>query len=346
MPDTGKNWGKIAAGYGKADWPRSLWQLANTVVPFLGAWWLTWQVSLVSWWLVPPFALLGSCLLLRCFIIQHDCGHASWSPSQRFNNWVGRCIGVLTFTPYSYWRRVHGIHHATNGDLDNRIAGDIPTITVAEYLERGRWGRLRYRIFRSPWVLFLLGPSYQFLLKYRFPYEGLPQPKWPFLRSALYTDLGMLAVLFALDPFVGWERAIAVHLSILLPGLSFGVWLFYIQHNFEDTHWRRHEEWDYGTAALKGSSYYIMPRWLDWFTGDISVHHVHHLCSRIPNYRLREVLRDHPELENVSRVTMRESWRCAWMQLWDEDGERMVGFHDVDDPSWARSVSEEPSPSA
>lgn len=329
-----QDWRKVAAHYARPDWRRALWQLANTGIPFVLLWIAAWQVSLVSWWLVPPVSLVASGFLMRLFIIQHDAGHCSWSPSQRVNNWVGRAIGVLTFTPYAYWRRTHGIHHATNGDLDHRIAGDIPMITLQEYLARGFWGRLRYRFFRLPTTLFLLGPSYQFLLKHRFPYEGLPEPRWPFLRSALYTDVALVAAFAALDPFVGWQRALVLHLAILLPGLTLGVWLFFIQHNHEYTYWRRHGEWSYGDAALEGSSYYQMPRWLDWLTGDIAIHHVHHLSSRIPNYRLREVLRDHPALENVSRVGFFEGLRCARLNLWDEETLRMVPFSAVRERPW------------
>lgn len=321
-----KRWQRIAARYARPDRARALWQLAHTAIPFVCVWIAVWKLSEVSWWLVPPVSLLGSGLLMRLFIIQHDAGHCSWSPSQRLNNWVGRVIGVLTFTPYAYWRRVHGIHHATTGDLDQRIAGDIPTITLDEYLARGRLGRLRYRLFRLPVVLFVLGPVYQFFFKYRFPYEGLPDPKWPFLRSALYTNLAIVAALVALDPIMGWQKALLVHSVILLPGLSLGVWLFYIQHNFEETYWRRHGEWSYAEAALEGSSYYQMPRFLNWLTGDIAVHHVHHLNSRIPNYRLREVLVDHPELEDVSRVEFWPSFRCAFLHLWDDETQKMVDF--------------------
>lgn len=337
---SGKSWGRIAAGYARADWPRALRQLADTALPFVVLWILAWQASRISWWLVPPVSLVASGFLMRLFIIQHDCGHASWSPSQRFNNWVGRVIGVLTFTPYAYWRRVHGIHHATNGDLDRRIAGDIPTITVREYLARGRWGRLRYRLFRSPFVLFGLGPAYQFLLKYRFPYEGLPEPRWPFLRSALGTNLALVGALAALHPVMGWSTALGVHLAIVMPALTMGVWFFYVQHNFEQTWWRQHAEWDYTTAALEGSSYYQLPRWANWLSGDIAVHHVHHLCARIPNYRLREVLRDHPELEGRSRLGLRESLGCARLHLWDEDQGRMVRFDEVDEAAWTPAGQE------
>jgi omega-6 fatty acid desaturase (delta-12 desaturase) len=321
-----KSWGKIAAGYARPDWTRTLWQLANTVPPFILLWIAVWKLSEISWWLVPPVSLLASGFLMRCFIIQHDAGHCSWSPNQKFSNWMGRIIGVLTFTPYAYWRRVHGIHHATNGNLDSRIAGDIPTITVQEYLDRGPWGRLRYRLFRSPITLFVIGPIYQFLIKYRFPYEGLPAPRAPYLWSAVGTDLALIGALALLDPIMGWQKALTVHLAILLPGLSLGVWLFYIQHNFEETFWRRREDWDYATAALEGSSYYQMPRLLNWLTGDIAVHHVHHLSSRIPNYRLREMMADHPELEDVSRVEFWDGFRCARLPLWDEETRRMVGF--------------------
>ncbi|HKJ24951.1 MAG TPA: fatty acid desaturase, partial [Myxococcota bacterium] len=303
--------------------------LANTVPPFLLLWVAVWKLSEISWWLALPVIPLASGFLMRCFIIQHDAGHCSWSPNQRFSNWVGRAIGVMTFTPYGYWRRIHGIHHATNGDLDNRIAGDIPTITMQEYLSRSAWGRLRYRLFRSPLTLFGLGPAYQFLLKYRFPVEGLPAPWGPCLWSAVGTDVALVAAFAALDPIMGWQKALAVHLSILLPGLTLGVWLFYIQHNFEDTYWRRHGEWRYADAAFEGSSYYQMPALLNWLTGDIAVHHVHHLSSRIPNYRLREVMADHPELENVSRIGFFEGFRCARLTLWDEQTRRMVTFADA-----------------
>jgi len=343
-PPPAKDWKKIAASYARPDWTRSLWQLANTAIPFFVLWIAVWQLSEISWWLVPPVSLLASGFLMRLFIIQHDAGHCSWSPSQTFSNWVGRGIGVLTFTPYAYWRRTHGIHHATSGDLDRRIAGDIPTITLEEYLARGRLGRLRYRIFRFPLVFFTLGPLYQFFVKYRFPYEGLPEPKWPFLRSALYTDIAIVALLWALDPVMGWQKALLVHTVILLPGLTLGVWLFYIQHNFEETYWRRHGDWDHGTAALEGSSYYQMPRLLNWLTGDIAVHHVHHLCSRIPNYRLREVLADHPELENVSRVEFWPSFRAAFLHLWDHETERMVGFKTARERERARGW--EPTPAS
>jgi len=324
--EASKNWTKIAAGYARPSWPHALWQLANTVPPFLLLWVAVWKLSEISWWLALPVIPLASGFLIRCFIIQHDAGHASWSPNQTFNNWVGRFMGMLTFTPYAYWRRIHGIHHATSGDLDNRIAGDIPTITTQEYLARGPLGRLRYRLFRWPITLFGLGPAYQFLVKYRFPIEGLPAPRAPYLWSAVGTNVAILASLALLDPIMGWQKAVVIHLAILLPGLTLGVWLFYIQHNFENTYWRRHEDWDHATAALRGSSYYQVPPVLNWLTGDIAVHHVHHLSARIPNYRLREVLADHPELENVSRVGFLEGFRCVWLPLWDERAQKMVSF--------------------
>ncbi|MBW2316054.1 MAG: fatty acid desaturase [Deltaproteobacteria bacterium] len=329
-PDASQNldqdWKKITARYAKASWPKALWQLANTVIPFIALWIAAWKLSEISWWLVPPASLLASGFLLRMFIIQHDAGHCSFSPSQNLNNWVGRVTGIFTLTPYAYWRRTHGIHHATNGDLDNRIAGDIPTITLDEYLERSGWGRFRYRLLRFPLVFFTVGPAYQFLIKHRFPLEGLPEPRWPFLRSALCTDVAMVAVLFAIDPIVGWQKAILVHMAIALPAMTAGVWFFFVQHNFETTYWRRHDQWDFLSAALEGSSFYQIPKLLNWLTGDIAVHHVHHLNGRIPNYRLREVVADHPALNNVTRMEIWPSFRCALLHLWDEETQRMVGF--------------------
>ena len=329
MPET-RNWGKIAATYTRPSWRRTIIQLLDSGVPFVALWILAYQSLAVGYWLTLLLGIAGGGFLVRLFIIQHDCGHGSFSPSQRFNNALGRVIGVLTVTPYSYWRRIHSIHHATTGDLDNRICGDISTITVREYLARGTWGRLGYRIFRNPILLFGIGPPYQFLIKHRFPYEGLPAPKGPGLRSALGTDLALLAVLAVLHPLIGWKAALMVHVPMVMTAAVVGVWFFYVQHNFEQTYWRRHDEWSYSVGALEGSSYYALPKWLQWISGNIGIHHVHHLRTRIPNYRLQEMLDDYPELGRMNRLTLLPSFRCALLALWDEDRGQMISFRELD----------------
>jgi omega-6 fatty acid desaturase (delta-12 desaturase) len=326
VADSGESWDRVVAGYAHARWRDALLQLANTVLPFAALWYATWRSLEYGYGWTLLLAIPTGGFLIRLFIILHDCGHGSFSPSRHFNLWLGRILGVVTFTPFAYWRRVHGIHHATSGNLDRRIAGDVPTLTLAEYRSAPTAKRLFYRLFRMPLVLLTVGAPYQFLIKYRFPLEGLPAPKWPYLRSALWTNAGIVAVLAALDPFVGWPTALLVHVTVLVPVSWLGVWLFYVQHNFEATSWSRNADWDVRRAALQGSSYYALPRWLQWITGNIGIHHVHHLCPRVPNYALQTVLDEHPALAEVSRLTLLESLRCARLALWDEDAGRLVSF--------------------
>ncbi|HWO57279.1 MAG TPA: fatty acid desaturase, partial [bacterium] len=305
---------------------RSLWQLINTAGPFALLWYATYRSLEYSYWLTLLLAVPTGAFLVRLFIFQHDCGHGSFFPKQSWNNFLGTILGVLTFTPYDYWRRTHAIHHATSGNLDRRDFGDVTTLTVAEYRELSRWRRLGYRVYRHPLTLFVVGPAYQFLLKHRLPLD-MPwswKREW---RSVMLTNALIIGLAVAAAALIGWSALLKVQLPVILIAGTLGVWLFYIQHQFEDTYWREEPEWNYREASLRGSSYYDLPPALNWLTGNIGVHHVHHLCSRIPNYRLHQALAENEFLQkNVTRLTLRDSLRCVGFKLWDEETRQMVGF--------------------
>jgi omega-6 fatty acid desaturase (delta-12 desaturase) len=245
------------------------------------------------------------------------------------NDWVGRVIGVLTLTPYDFWRRTHAIHHATSGHLERRGIGDVDTLTVREYLSRSFWGRLCYRVYRNPLVMFGLGPAYLFILQYRLP-VGLLFNGWQPWLSTMATNVAIAAIVAVLIWFIGVWPFLLVHLPIILLAGSVGIWLFYVQHQFERTFWAHEERWSFQEAALHGSSHYDLPGILRWFTANIGVHHVHHLCSRIPCYRLPRVLREHPELCRVSRLTLLQSFQCVRLALWDESRRRLISFREID----------------
>lgn len=270
-------------------------------------------------------SVANTAFLVRLFMVQHDCGHGSFFRSRRLNDWLGRVIGVLTLTPYDVWRRTHAIHHATTGNLDRRGVGDVPVLTVGEYRAKRPLGRLLYRVVRHPVVLFGIVPFYVFFIQYRLP-VGLMRSGGRFWASALGTDAAILALLGALYLSGGVQVLLLVYLPTTLLAASVGMWLFYVQHQFEETSWDHDGDWSLQDAALHGSSHYVLPPVLTWITANIGVHHVHHLASRIPFYRLAEVLRDHEALGRVRRVTLRESLRCARLALWDERTRRLVSF--------------------
>jgi omega-6 fatty acid desaturase (delta-12 desaturase) len=237
-------------------------------------------------------------------------------------------IGVLTLTPYDYWRRTHAVHHASSGNLDRRGTGDVTTLTVAEYLRLPRWRRLGYRLLRNPLILLALGPIYIFLLKHRLPVELMDGGKEVWI-SAMATNAAIAAIVVGMGALIGVQNFLVVQLPITLLASSIGMWLFYVQHQFEDTYWDRQKDWSFHAGAMEGSTFFDLPAPLRWFTANIGVHHVHHLASRIPCYRLSEVLRDHPRLREVSRLTLRESFRCFRLALWDEKQRRLVSFREL-----------------
>ncbi|MFD0325561.1 fatty acid desaturase [Lysobacter gummosus] len=318
---------QLCARFAKPQLGRAVWQLINTLVPFAAMWVLmAWSVIGhwgYGWTLLMALPTAG--LYVRTFIIQHDCGHGSFFASSRANDMVGRCLGLVTLFPYGYWKKTHAIHHGTSGNLDRREMGDIETLTVAEYRARSWLGRLSYRLYRSIPVLLGVGPVYQFVIKHRFPFD-LPftwKREWA---SVLFNNLALAVTILAMGFAIGWHTVFMVHLPIVLFAGAAGVWLFYVQHTFEDAYWTRKGEWDSHEAAIAGSSYYDLPGIVHWFTGNIGYHHIHHLASRIPNYRLREAFESSPLLQAAPRLTMWSSLKCARMKLWDEELQRMVGF--------------------
>jgi omega-6 fatty acid desaturase (delta-12 desaturase) len=266
--------------------------------------------------------------LVRLFMIQHDCSHGAFFRHPLANDWVGRVIGVLTLTPYDVWRRSHAGHHATLGNLGRRGLGDISTLTLREYAARSRWKRFSYRLYRHPLVMFGIGPAYLFILEQRVPTD-LMRAGWRPWISAMTTNVAIAAAAATVIAFIGFKAFLLVHLPVMLLAASIGVWLFYVQHQFEHTLWADDRDWNWHEAALHGSSHYDLPLVLRWFTANIGVHHVHHLCSGIPYYRLPNVLRDFPELRGIGQMTLLQSFRCVRLVLWDEKQRRLVSFRDV-----------------
>jgi acyl-lipid omega-6 desaturase (Delta-12 desaturase) len=323
-----RDWARILTKYRSPSAARSSIELAITAAPLALVWVLMWAALGIGYWLCLPLALPAAGFLVRLFMIQHDCGHGAFFSDRAANDWIGRVIGVLTLTPYDCWRRTHAIHHSTSGNLERRGIGDIDTLTVREYFARSRWGRLRYRVYRHPTIMFGLGPAYLFILRQRLP-GGLKRGGWLPWLSTMGTNVAIAALAAAMIRLVGVGPFLLVHLPIVLLAASIGVWLFYVQHQFEGTLWAHEGAWSLHETALHGSSYYDLPSVLRWFTANIGVHHIHHLCSRIPYYRLPSVLRDHPDLGAIGRLTLPESLGCVRRVLWDEDQQRLVSFKEA-----------------
>ena len=322
MPQA-RDWVKTLAQYRDPNTLRSLFELIVTLVPFLSLWAVALVVLPYSGWAALAVAIVNGGFLVRLFAIQHDCGHASFFRNRQTGDWLGRVLGVLTLTPYDVWRRTHSIHHADSGNLDHRGMGDVATLTVSEYFERSAWGRLAYRLYRNPVVLFGLGPLYLFLLQNRLPI-GLMRAGWSYWVSAMVTNLAIGVVLALILWLGGVWALVLVFLPTSLTAATIGVWLFYVQHQFEATYWDSARDWQVHDAALHGASHYVLPAPLRWLTANIGVHHVHHLYARIPFYRLMQVLHDHPALDRAQRMTIRQSLTCVRLQLWHEGERRLM----------------------
>lgn len=316
-------WKQVVARYQQPSVGRAIWQVVNTLVPYGLLWYLMYLTVSVSYWLVLPLAILAGGFMVRTFIIFHDCGHGSFFKSQRANHILGAITGVLTLTPYYHWRWEHAVHHSTSGDLDRRGMGDVWTLTVQEYLEASRWKKFAYRLARNPFVLFVLAPMFLFLIWQRIskPKAGLRERL-----SVYWTNLALALIAVGLAWAFGWKAYLVIQLTVLMVAGSAGVWLFYVQHQFEGVYWERGENWDYATAALQGSSFYKLPKVLQWFSGNIGFHHIHHLSPRIPNYNLEKCHQAEPLFQTVKPVTLFSSLKSFTFRLWDEQRRKLVGY--------------------
>jgi acyl-lipid omega-6 desaturase (Delta-12 desaturase) len=316
-------WKAVVARYQQPSLWRSIFQIANSFVPYVALWFLMdWSLA-ISGWLILPLAILAGGFLARVFIIHHDCGHGSFFKSRTANDVCGFITGVLTFTPYHFWRWEHAVHHAGSGDLDRRDLGSVWTLTVEEYLKAPWWKRFAYRVMRNPVVLLVVAPSFLFLVLHRFASGRAGKREH---HSVYWTNAGILAMAVVLSFVMGFKAYLAIQLSVMTVASTVGVWLFYVQHQFEGVNWQRHSKWDYTTAALEGSSFYKLPRLLQWFSGNIGFHHVHHLNPRIPNYNLEKCHNEGPMFQQVQALTLRSSLKSLSLHLWDESHQRLVGY--------------------
>jgi acyl-lipid omega-6 desaturase (Delta-12 desaturase) len=315
-------WQDVVARYASSDLRRSLWQVVNTLVPFFALWYLMIRTVEISYWLTLLLAIPTAGFMVRTFIIFHDCGHGSFFKSKKANDALGIITGLLNFTPYYRWRHEHAIHHATAGDLDRRGIGDVYTMTVKEYLEAPWWKQFGYRVMRNPLALFLIGPLIVFVIVERIP----PAKGKREIASVWWTNLALVVLVGALIWLIGWKTYLLVQLPVLMLATSVGVWLFYVQHNFDPTYWEHQDQWEFAKAGLDGSSFYKLPAVLQWFTGNIGFHHIHHLSPKIPNYKLPECHKENP-IFHVKPMTLLFSFKSLRLRLWDEENRQMVGWN-------------------
>ncbi len=316
-------WREIVARFEAPSLPLSLRQIANTIIPYLALLCAMYFTLDISYWITLGLSIPAAGFLTRNFIIFHDCGHGSFFKSQKANRIVGFLTALLTFMPSYSWSHQHAAHHANAGDLDHRGDGDIWTVTVAEYLAMPLWERICYRTYRNPFFLFGVAPVYLFFVHYRYWVSGNTRARW----SAIRTNVALAGIVITAALTIGLEAYIMIQLPIMIIAGSAGVWLFYVQHQFENTYWSRHDEWSYVREAIDGSSFYRLPRLLQWFSGNIGFHHVHHLSPRIPNYNLQRCHESHPMFQRVKHVTLWASLKTAGYRLWDEENKRLVGFN-------------------
>ncbi|CAM3281930.1 fatty acid desaturase [Paenibacillus lupini] len=317
---------KDMAPYEKSNPKTSILQILNTILPFVVLWYVAYLSLSVSYLLTLAVAVVASGFVVRTFIIFHDCCHQSMFKSKRLNEIVGTFTGILTFFPYYQWKHAHSIHHATSSNLNKRGIGDIWILTVDEYLTSSVWKRIGYRLYRNPFVLFVLGPFYTILIENRFNRKNAKAKE----RINLYlTNLGIVVVAGLVCWAIGWQAFLMVQIPIFYVSGAAGIWLFYVQHQFEDSYFENEEEWDYVKAAVEGSSYYKLPKLLQWLSGNIGFHHVHHLSPRVPNYYLEEAHNMTPALHKVTTITIASSLQAIRFRLWDESNKRFVGFKEI-----------------
>jgi len=320
------HWRDALVPYAQADIRRSIACLGTSVVPYLALMVAMWLLLPVSYALVLLLAIPAAGFLVRTFIIFHDCTHGSFMPTRRGNTWIGIFAGLIVYSPFHSWRHEHAQHHASSGDLDRRGLGDVETWTVAEYRSKPWQSRLGYRMFRSPFVMFTLGPIWALALAPRMvPFNARPRIR----NSHLYTDIALVAIVGGIIWLIGWQAYLLVQVPTIALGGAAGVWLFYVQHQFEDAYWERSDEWSYVDAALAGSSYLKLPKVLQFFTGNIGLHHIHHLLARIPNYNLQRAHDENQFLHRAPTISLWQGLCAVRLKLYDEDTRRMVTWAQV-----------------
>ena len=315
-------WQAVVSKYAYPETWRSLWQVINSLVPFMVMWYLMYRSLTVGYWLTLILSVPAAGFMVRLFIIFHDCCHGSFLRSMRANDLMGLVMGVLVLTPFYYWRHDHAIHHATAGDLDRRGTGDVYTMTVEEYLAAPWYKKIGYRILRNPMILFTISSFVVFVVTHRYWLPGAGKRE---RNSVIWTNLALIGLVGWLMILIGWEAFLLVEVPILLIACSAGVWLFYVQHNFDPTYWERHSDWSFFNAGMDGSSFYKLPKVLQWFTGNIGFHHIHHLSPKIPNYKLEKCHNENPEFQ-IEPLTFRESLNSLFFRLWDEKSKALVGW--------------------
>lgn len=320
-PARNVEWKRIVAAYARPDRRQALWQTANTLIPYFALLYLALRSLEISLWLAAPLCVLAAGFLVRAFIIFHDCGHGSFFKSQRANDWMGVLTGLLVFTPYQRWKHAHAIHHATSGDLDRRGVGDVYTMTVQEYLAARWYVKVGYRVMRNPFAMFLIGAPMMFLLVERVP----PMKGKREAASVWWTNLALAAIVTAMGLTFGWRAYLIVQLLILYVASIAGVWLFYVQHQFQGVYWERHAQWSYVRASLEGSSFYKLPAVLRWFSGNIGFHHIHHLGAKIPSYNLRRAYEENP-IFHIRPLSLISSLQCLRWRVYDEANRRLAGW--------------------
>jgi omega-6 fatty acid desaturase (delta-12 desaturase) len=321
-------WKPLVAKYHKSNLWKSIWQFTNSFIPFIMTWYLMYLSLGINYWITLLLAFPAAGFSIRLFIIQHDCGHCSFFVSKKYNDLLGMFISILTLIPYHYWKKSHAIHHANAGKLEHRGTGEIYTMTVDEYSQQSRWGKFKYRLYRNPLVLFIFAPSFLFIILYRFPNYRIKALK-PVHLSAYLTSLVIGLVAIGIIYLIGLKAFLMIQIPITFITSSTGMWLFFVQHQFEDAYWNRNEEWEYSQAAMQGSSYYKLPGVLQWFTGNIGFHHIHHLSPRIPNYMLEKCYKENNAFQKGVILTLRSSFRSILLNLWDEKRKKMISFYQL-----------------
>ena len=313
--------------YARSNTKKAIIQILNTLIPYFTLWGLMiWSLQF-TYWITFGLAIIASLFLVRIFILFHDCGHNSLFPSKKTNQIVGFFLGILVFTPSEHWWRSHAIHHASSGNLDKRGVGDVMTLTVDEYLSKSKIERLAYRLFRHPLVMFLLGPIYMFLISHRIPNPSLGKRE---TRFQMYHNFVLLLLILVMGTLLGWKEYLIIQLPVIWLGGMIGIWLFFLQHQFEGVYWAYSADWNYVTSALQGASYYELPKWMQWFSGNIGFHHIHHLSPKVPNYFLEDCYKNADIFQsNVKKISFWRGFKSIGLDLIDVQNQQLIRFRDL-----------------